>query len=280
MTKHVKMSFPIKNANFSSSLHVDVSFKPDDILNEFMEGYHQAFILPEEKEEFNDFKTLLNQNHAPLYSELSRKFGPFASCVFVIKDHHKVIAGASLDMFGSSKSMHLNYCFVDEHHRQKGLLKNILEASHQICHNLSGSSHPFLLFLEINNPQKMPINKQRLDEQHSGLNQDTRLLVWERVGASLIDAPYIQPSLSKDKEPCRDLLLACIAPQVDCLPSQKVYDHLWRFFGLSVLKGQGSPKDMVFLENLLSQKTIPLVKPSSIMTKNLQEKSRSGCLPV
>ena len=99
------------------------------------------------------------------------------------------------------------------------------------------------MFLEINNPTRMNPNDIDLDSQLSGIDQDARLLAWERVGAQVIDTQYIQPALSNNgQEPEDNLLLAVISPHpINTLPAKTLQAHLTRFFEISVLKGKPLP---------------------------------------
>jgi hypothetical protein len=75
------------------------------------------------------------------------------------------------------------------------------------------------------------------DTQLTGLDQVARIGLWSRLGARIIDFPYVQPPLSRDQDADDTLAYAVLgAPDAD-LDACLLRSHLERFFGISVLKG-------------------------------------------
>jgi hypothetical protein len=72
----------------------------------------------------------------------------------------------------------------------------------------------------------------------------TRLAYWARMGAALLDWPYVQPALSVEQEDDRTLAYSVLDAGAERLPAALVLWHVERFFAISVLKGadmQSSP---------------------------------------
>ena len=145
------------------------------------------------------------------------------------------------DLFGIA----MNYAFVAKAFRRQDYLGKLVQIAREVAADaLDTRPEAFLVFLEINNPTKMSQEDIQLDSELSGIDQDSRLLVWERIGASVIDVDYVQPPLSDDGQaPETRLLLAVIAPtRRQQLDSKILRAHLERFFGISVLKGKDLPE--------------------------------------
>jgi len=236
------------------TLHITQS--PDSwILDEFLVEYDKAFVLPDEKETSEGFRQCMLLNEGGAHDRLVSRFGPFGEFVIVAKDSQgRFVGGINMlayrapeagengdDLFGIA----LNYAFVAKAFRRQGHLGKLVQIAREVAADaLNARPEAFLVFLEINNPTKMSQEDIHLDSELSGIDQDARLLVWERIGASVIDVDYVQPPLSDDGQaPETRLLLAVIAPTPrQQLDSERLRAHLERFFGISVLKGKDLPE--------------------------------------
>ena len=68
-------------------LLVDATTDADDpILASFFEGYDRAFVLANEKEELEGFRTCMALNRPPRYPELREQYGAFREVVLVATD--------------------------------------------------------------------------------------------------------------------------------------------------------------------------------------------------
>jgi len=99
-----------------------------------------------------------------------------------------------------------------------------------------------LIFIEMNNPLKMPPEDYALDSAHAGLDQIDRLKIWARRGARLVGFDYRQPPLSAAQSAETHLLLGVLGAETETLTACRLLAHLRRFFGVTVLKGQ-PPED-------------------------------------
>lgn len=227
----------------------------DPLLDEFMEHYDRAFVLPDEKETRDGLSACLALNSGPQHDELAGRLGPYFETIVVAKDTQGRFAGG-INMMAytapgagpggeDAHGIALNYIFVSQEFRRQGLLARLVGMARELAgQHLGVPAEAFVIFLEMNNPTRMDPEDIELDSRLSGIDQDARLWAWERVGARVIDTPYIQPALSDDgQEPETGLLLATIPPRpMDTLPAKTLHAHLVRFFEISVLKGQPLPE--------------------------------------
>lgn len=227
----------------------------DPLLDEFMEHYDQAFVLPDEKETREGLSACLALNAGPRHDELAGRLGPYFETIVVAKDAQgRFVGGINMMAYtapgagpdgNDAHGIALNYIFVHREFRRQGLLPRLVGAARDLAgQHLGAPAQSFMVFLEMNNPTRMNPGDIELDSRLSGIDQDARLFAWERAGARVIDTQYIQPALSDDgKEPEAGLLLAVIPPHpADTLPAKTLQAHLTRFFEISVLKGQALPE--------------------------------------
>jgi hypothetical protein len=142
--------------------------------------------------------------------------------------------------------VNLNYLFVAPTQRGAGRSRALLTACRQLAAASAaewsdGTATNGLFFLEINDPFRLTPEQYRLDSEHAGIDQVARLAYWARMGATLLDWPYVQPALSVGQHDDRTLAYAVLDAGSDRLPAALVLWHLERFFAISVLKGADLP---------------------------------------
>lgn len=263
----------------AEGLRIEASADPaDPLLDTFFAAYDRAFVLPDEKEELSGFHDCLALNLPPRYGPLAERYGPFRELVMVARDGAgTMVGGANFICFplagaAALLSMNLNYLFVLPEHRGRGHLRRLLAA----CRSLArwafrrrdeGTGEPdILLFLELNDPLRLDPAAYARDSAHAGVDQVERIRIWNRVGARLLDLPYVQPPLSATQEAERNLLLALIGAQgQDRLDAGLLARHLLRFFSISVLKGRDAASDpdaRAQLQLLDEVRTVRLLDPA------------------
>ncbi|MFC5345274.1 hypothetical protein ACETK8_04240 [Brevundimonas staleyi] len=97
------------------------------------------------------------------------------------------------------------------------------------------------IFIEQNDPLRLTAEEYAADTEHSGLDQIDRLAIWARVGARVVDFPYVQPALSAGQQPDDRLIYAAVDYPGEAVDAALLHDHLQSFFGISVLKGAAEP---------------------------------------
>ncbi|MDM7957459.1 hypothetical protein [Blastomonas sp.] len=227
------------------------------VLERFFAGYDRAFVLPDEREELAGFEACLALNAAyrhafgRTHSELVTVFEDEAGALLgganflATSIHH----GAALP----PASMALNYVYVETRARGRGMLRKILHAVRHLALmalELDRDGAMPAVFIEQNDPLRLTAEEYAADTAHSGLDQIDRLAIWSRVGARVVDFPYIQPALSSTQQADDGLIYAAIEYPGDGVDAALLHDHLQSFFAISVLKGAKDSPGGVATEQL------------------------------
>ena len=271
----------------------------DGVLDQFYQDYDAAFVLENEKEGRAGFVECLALN-GEAYPELAARFGAFRELVLVARDSAggRRIGGANFVAFplqappGSDTqllSLNLNYVFINPPARRQGYLKRLVNDLPRVALSLFaatnaadvppswtatgsvGSAPQVLVFIEQNDPYRMSPEDYELDTRYTGLDQIARIGIWSRLGARIVDFPYVQPPLSREQVADQSLVLAVLGAGADALSACLLHDHLRRFFGVSVLKGadpSGEPSAAQQLTSLAAlcagRGAIPLLAPHGL----------------
>ena len=237
-------------------LRIEATDRADDgVLEKFYAAYDKAFVLANEKEAFEGFRDCLALNHGSAHERLRARHGPFRELVMVARDGAGTVVGGanfiviqqpSVAAHGIGHTVNLNYLFVAQAQRGSGRSRALLAACRKLAHDTAAAwracdnTHSLFL-LEINDPFRLTPEQYRLDSEHAGIDQVARLAYWARMGATLLDWPYVQPALSAGQHDDRTLAYAVLDAGTDSLPASLVLWHLERFFAISVLKGADLP---------------------------------------
>ena len=242
-----------------ADLSIEATDRADDgVLDAFYAAYDKAFVLANEKEELDGFRDCLALNTGGAHQHLRARYGPFRELVMVARDDNgAVVGGANFIVIqhpsgaahAVGHTVNLNYLFVAPSQRGRGRSRTLLGACHRLADATAAAWRAdarvkSLFFLEINDPFRLTPEQYRLDSEHAGIDQVTRLAYWAGMGATLLDWPYVQPALSAEQEDDRTLAYSVLDAGADRLPAALVLWHLERFFAISVLKGadlQSSP---------------------------------------
>ena len=236
------------------------------VLERFFEGYDRAFILPDEREELEGFQACLalNSSHRHAFGRVHSEL------VAVLEDEAGILLGGANFLATTitrpgapPAAVALNYVYVEEAARGRGLLRQALAAVRALAVtalDIDRRKGDPVLFIEQNDPLRMTAEAYAADTRHSGLDQIDRLAIWARVGARVVDFPYIQPALSADQNDDDTLIYAAIDYPGDGVDAGLLHDHLQSFFAISVLKGQADRPDGVAARQLatLAARTTPV----------------------
>lgn len=215
------------------------------VLLRFFSGYDRAFILPDEREELSGFKACLALNGTYRHA-----FGRVhAELVAIVENASGTVLGganflATTINRGAMQppaSIALNYVYVEAAARGRGLLRIILQAVRMLAVRalqLNGTGMQPALFIEQNDPLRLTAEEYAADTAHSGTDQIDRLAIWARLGARVLDFPYIQPPLSAGQHSDDGLIYAAIDYPGEGVDRGLLHDHLESFFRISVLKGE------------------------------------------
>lgn len=225
------------------------------VLDDFFTGYDEAFVLPDEKESLQGFRECLALNHGAAYEALANRYGPFREIVLVVREAtgNAPIGGASFIAFllahpRPTLTLNLSYLYIDPRMRGRGYLRPMLDAvehTARICFEPPARVQPSLTFIEQNDPLKMSPEDYARDTEHSGLDQMTRIGIWSKQGARILDFDYIQPPLSPAQQPDSNLVYGVLGAEGHSLDPCLLAEHLKRFFAISVLKGGDPSGDVV-----------------------------------
>lgn len=224
--------------------------RPDSpLLDHFFTGYNRAFVLPDEREEIEGFRACLALNPAS-----RRRFARLhCEMVMVIDDAEtgKLLGGANFlatrmndaALDHPPVAVALNYLFVETAARGRGLarvLKGLVGSLANAAVGMPQGTMPPALFIEQNDPLALSDADYAADSAHAGIDQVDRLAVWAKMGARLVDFPYVQPALSADQDSDDGLAYAVMDMPGDVLDPAYLRAHYESFFGISVMKG-GNP---------------------------------------
>lgn len=214
------------------------------VLPRFFDGYDRAFVLPDEREELGGFVACLalNTSHRHAYgrthSELVAIFEDGAGTLLGGANFlaTAIDRGAALP----PAAVALNYVYVEEAARGRGMLRVILGAVRQLALIALGidiEGPAPAIFIEQNDPLRLTAEEYAADTAHSGTDQVDRLAIWARVGTRIVDFPYVQPALSAAQQADDGLIYAAVDYPGEAVDAGLLHDHLQSFFGISVRKG-------------------------------------------
>ncbi len=234
--------------NLADGVRVTASGDPaSPVLKRFFEGYDRAFVLPDEREDLSGFETCLalNRTHRLAHGRTQ------CELVAVLEtEGGDLLGGANflattIERAGAPPaSVALNYIYVETAARGRGLLRQALSAVRRLAPaalDMASDAPPPALFIEQNDPLRLTSDEYAEDTRHSGLDQVDRLAIWARVGARVVDFPYVQPALSASQQADDGLIYAAIDYPGDAVDAGLLHDHLESFFNISVLKGRAEP---------------------------------------
>lgn len=122
----------------------------------------------------------------------------------MLDSEQHVVGGAICDYIHKTNCGVIEFMAIHEDCRRKGygaaLYNHVLT---KLRSNARGTRQDSLAFVlaEVNNPM---YNHLTRDDSEVG-----RIHFWNKLGFRILDFPYIQPSLSPEKEPVRSLVLTC-----------------------------------------------------------------------
>jgi GNAT superfamily N-acetyltransferase len=179
----------------------EITTSPDDIV--LFRQFYNAVYIPEFPDS-NEQESSENMEHyLQLKSEGWYKNNNYHILLYL--DNNIPVAGAIIDYLSEPNSGVIEFLVVKESYRGSGLGTQLLKwIEDTIDTDSRRVGHPYwdYIFVEVNDPFKTYMKPDSMDPFE-------RVLIWDHWGYKLATMPYIQPSLSADKEPVDDLLFAC-----------------------------------------------------------------------
>ena len=177
----------------------------------------------------------------------------------------KVIGGVVGDYYLKSRCIHLTYIFIDSGYRNIGAWTaikksvgdtiDLLETLHQVEFDY--------IFFEANMPEKTVIDS---------FDPLSRLKIFSRLNAYLVDLPYFQPALCKKSREVSNLYLLCIPrneKDPSCIDRNVVFDFLFELYkslNIGNPLNDNSFKHMLgYVDKTADPQKIPLLKISKVI---------------
>ena len=197
-------------------------------VSHFKKLYEKSFPDPDERE---DFELILTR-----ISESTFRDDPKA---FLVLSRH---GGMVVEYYFSSNAVLITYIAVGSDNRKKGeaslLLKQGVSEILDIIEE-AVDKKPAAVFFEVNNPNK-------INADQDSINPWGRLRFFEKLGAKLIDIPYVQPSLGGNRNRVANLFLCClpINDASSAISSETITRFLFSFY--KALGVEEPQKDLEF----------------------------------
>lgn len=124
--------------------------------------------------------------------------------IFAFEIDGEVVGGQHLRMVTTAEETFgvIEHLWVSKVQRQAGIGSVVIQMSEQV---LEAQGAKFCI-AEFNDPVLMTAD-ERAEDLRSGITPEGRLRFWERQGYSLLNAPYIQPSLNPTEDAVEYLML-------------------------------------------------------------------------
>ena len=226
----------------------------DTFSEDFLAVYNlYRSIFPDENEA-EDLEGLRAQDALEGNAELVSRYGRFRQFWMVLYEGGKPKSGVNFQVFRipehKATTIHICYIFTAKDSRGKGYASELLER----IDSLGADA----VFIEVDDPKKMPEEVMEESIRCSGITPKKRLSWWKHRGYVPLDFPYVQPPLSADKQPA-DWMLLAVKTRKKKLLNELLSAHLRRFFYLAVLKNR-TPEDKPVEEYLTTIKNVQICK--------------------
>jgi hypothetical protein len=232
------------------------------LVDAFYREYRQSSVRFAERENRAGLRLCLAMNGAQ--GERSHdRFGPSREHVAVLRDVNGAIAAAMnficFPIADGVMTVHTIYATVNPAWRGRGLLRiayrKIKDVANEYAREAGMPADPVIIFIgEQKDPFRMTLADFQSDMRISGHDAFDRLAIWAALGAQPLAFDYVQPALRigglSDHTPFLRLLYPGEMSEVGSSPATRSLDpnilneHLRRFFGISVAKGQYDPEDL------------------------------------
>lgn len=230
----------------------------DPFLEDVYDFYVEFFPLDDEREQLDGLRKILGLNRSIDYQN---RLSPFReSWLMACAPDGKMIGGVNFSLytlpkamtgkFGVSATLHVVYVFVREEYRSIGIASLLLQKMEQYAQEWvfarRGVCKGLLITCEQNAPELMTAEAYWEDCVAAGIDQCDRLAWWDRKGYKRLMMNYVQPSLTEGGAPCAFMTLNVKTGGRSTVPGEILYEHIRRYFELSVFKGQSPEGDAYF----------------------------------
>lgn len=212
----------------------------ENTVREFEKNYNTAFPDDDEREDFNIIRERINE----------KTFRDDPKTFLVLENSSGLIA----EYYPSCGSILLTYIVVSENSRGKGIARKLMQQGvlHEIAKIIFRETGEAIraVFFESNNPLKT---------SHDSFDPTTRLSIFKRMGAKLIDIPYVQPSLGAGKDRVDNLFLFTFPlGNQDFIKTDIVLSFLTSFYKELGVANPESDPDFICMKKALPPHFTPL----------------------
>ena len=232
----------------TSYIFEEISCCNTPAFDEFYELFVEMFPDEGERETPEGFVQIAQLNQP---SDIQTRLGPWREILSVVRRGPAgplvgghvfgVTTSSAHRRFGYSVSVQGIYTFLSSgargHLSFLRELKTYTLSRALDAYGFDREAAPALIFLEVNNPEKMTAKQIAEDTARSGYNPAKRFSAYKLAGFRSLQFCYVQPPLRADAQPIRYLDLMCYADGKAALPADVVVAHLRAFFAISVFKG-------------------------------------------
>lgn len=179
----------------------EITTSPDDIA--LFQQFYNAIYIPEFPDPNEQESSENMEQYLQLKSDGWYKNNNYHILLYL--DKGIPVAGAIIDYFAEPNTGVIEFVVVKESYRGSGLGTQLLKWIEETIDTDSsrvGNRGWDYIFAEVNDPFKTYMKPDSMDPFE-------RVLMWDHWGYKLATMPYIQPSLSAEKEPVDDLLFVC-----------------------------------------------------------------------
>lgn len=198
-----------------------------------------------------------------------------------VPEKTEVAGGLIADWYANSKALHLIYLIVSENHREKGIAKKLVENGVPWIKEWIAKEKGIEIgsvFFESNIPWKTCSELDNFDTE-------LRLRIFSKMGAKLIDIPYIQPALDSGKKEVDNLFLLSFQQfnKTDKgIPESDIAAFLTDLYkSLGIAQPDGHPSFKKMMEALQKTKSKEgLVQLNAVPTELEIPSHEFGCVSV
>ena len=172
----------------------------------------------------------------------------------ILPGENKVAGGLIAEYYPVSKCILLTYIFVDKAYRSKGIGETLINKKLRyelIERELNGQVNA--VFLETENPLLTEVEDSKVLDFQDTVRK--RFDFFRKIGAKWIDIPYIQPALSEEQQPAKNLFFLTL-PQLGRLQygfklnKEVLIAFLIEFYNSLIFQASGAEDASKFINDL------------------------------
>jgi GNAT superfamily N-acetyltransferase len=211
--------------------------------------YKKIFVLKDGRENLDGFEYDLKLN---LKERLLDNYGPFKELWISLVLNGKIIGAINFSVYimpanivkkyNVQVTSQVIYILVDPEYRKQGIGKRLIMLAENYSKkfaksnlNIKTGKINLLNFCDFYSPELMTLKEYLNDTVGSKMDPCDRAVFWCNQGFKQINFSYVIPPLNKRTKSCH-LLILNVKSSKSQISNEVVFEHLKRFFEISVLK--------------------------------------------